>query len=1147
MSDPSKFRLAPRLPEMPGQHLTWTGLSADSSALAISQAAASYRGILLVITPDTPSALQLESALNFFGGSQHVLVFPDWETLPYDIFSPHQDIVSQRLLTLNRLPTTDRGVVVIPVSTLAQRLAPREWLEGHCFVLSPGDRLNPAEFRRRLDNAGYRCVSQVREHGDFALRGALFDIFPMGSDCPLRIDLFDDEIESIREFNPETQISTRKVSSVQLLPAREFPLDEPGIARFRRAFRTAFQGSADASPVYRDVSSGFAPGGIEYYLPLFFEETGTFFDYLPDRCVALLIRGALDSAGEFHEQAAERYEQRRHDLERPLLPLGELFLSPSQLAAKIEALARVTLHPGDSPGPSLKAAALELPDLRFQLQANAPAAALNQFLSTFSGRVLFTAESAGRRELLSETLGRHGIHPESVAGWSAFLASEKRLALTVAPLERGFLLPGHGQAVIPESVLEGERVHQRRRRSARKDLENVVSNLNELEIGAPVVHEDHGVGRYRGLETLASGGLNSEFLVLEYAGGDRLYVPVSALHLIRRYTGASEDTAPLHKLGNDQWQRIKRKAAEKARDAAAELLDIYARRQARPGHAFEFDHAEYQRFAAAFPFEETPDQLSAIDATIRDMSAGRPMDRVICGDVGFGKTEVAMRAAFVAVQGGRQVAVLVPTTLLAQQHHQNFLDRFAEWPIRVEMLSRFRSRKQQDEILGDMSGGTVDIVIGTHKLLQSDVRFRALGLVIIDEEHRFGVRHKERMKSLRSEVDVLTLTATPIPRTLNMSLSGLRDLSVIATPPAERLAVKTFVGEWNPGVVQEACQREIKRGGQVYFLHNAVESIERMARVISEMVPGARIGIAHGQMRETELERVMLDFYHQRCNVLVCTTIIESGIDVPSANTIVINRADKLGLAQLHQLRGRVGRSHHRAYSYLIVPHRKAMTADAVKRIEAIESLEDLGAGFLLATHDLEIRGAGELLGEEQSGQIQEVGFSLYAELLERAVEALKSGREPDLGKPLQTGPEIDLQVPALLPADFLPDVHTRLIMYKRIAHAENAEQLRALQVEMIDRFGLLPDPAKTLLRVTEMKLETQRIGIRKISAGPTGGRIQFEDEPRIDFGRVMRLIREQGQIYRLDGQDKLRFNVEMPDADSRIQTVSRLLEEVAA
>ncbi|MER2583334.1 MAG: transcription-repair coupling factor [Candidatus Competibacter sp.] len=1137
--------LQPVLPPDSRRTLCWGQLHGASPALLIA-AATRYRGLVLAVVPDSQIALRLETELRVFGGeSLDILAFPDWETLPYDVFSPHQDIVSQRLTALYRLPQRKRGVLVVPVATLMQRLAPRDYLDRYALLLKVGERLDPEDFRRRLEAAGYVCVSQVVEHGEFAVRGSIIDLFPMGAERPYRIELFDDEVESIRDFDPDTQLSVAKVKQIELLPAREFPLDKETISRFRQAYRRQFEGDPQRSAIYRDISAGNAPGGIEYYLPLFFEQTATLFDYLPEATLVVLLEGVTEAMAAFREQLMDRYEQRRYDAERPLLPPPALFLEAVQVEQALARYLRVELREAGDGGTNYPTA--PPPVLPLEPRAERPTAALENFLAEFSGRVLFAAESAGRREVLLDTLRGYGLKLQVCESWTEFLAREDlRLALTVAPLEQGLLLTDPPLAIIAEPQLYGERVRQVRRRTSNRDPDAIIRNLTDLNPGTPVVHEEHGIGRYAGLERLEVAGIDGEFVVVEYAGGDRLYVPVASLHLLSRYTGASPESAPLHKLGSGQWEKVRRKAAEQVNDAAAELLDIYARREARPGHAFSLTETDYFAFAAAFPFEETPDQQAAIEAVIADMRADKPMDRVVCGDVGFGKTEVAMRAAFVAVQDGRQVAVLTPTTLLAQQHHQNFLDRFADWPVRIELLSRFRSAKQQAQTLQALAEGQVDILIGTHKLLQEGIQFKRLGLTIVDEEHRFGVKHKERLKSLRTEVDVLTLTATPIPRTLNMAMAGLRELSIIATPPVGRLAVKTFVGQWNKALIQEACQRELKRGGQIYFLHNEVETIQRMATQVAELAPGARIAIAHGQMRERDLEQVMLDFYHRRCNLLLCTTIIESGIDVPSANTIIINRADKLGLAQLHQLRGRVGRSHHRAYAYLIVPPRKAMTVDAVKRIEAIESLEDLGAGFMLASHDLEIRGAGELLGEEQSGQIHEVGFTLYMDLLERAVQALKAGRVPELDRPLDHGPEIDLQSPALIPDDYLPDVHSRLILYKRIASARDDGELRELQVEMIDRFGLLPEPVKNLFRVTGLKLRATPIGIKKIEASPKGGRIVFGPEPKVDPAKLVRLIQQQRSVYKLDGKDKLRFVKELPDAETRVAEVEKLLAGIA-
>ncbi len=1153
-TEPFSNPLAPPIPQKAQERIQWGRLYGMGNAVAIASAAKAFPGITLVIADDAQGAARVEDGLRFFLKDEgiSILSFPDWETLPYDVFSPLPELVSQRLLTLYQLEKTQQAVLIVPVGTLLQRLPPKTYIHANTLVLNLGDTLSLDSMRLQLEQAGYQCVSQVVEHGEFTIRGSLLDIFPMGSNIPYRIDLFDEEIESIRTFDPETQLTIERVEGIRMLPAREYPLNEAGIAQFRQAFRNTFEGDPQRSLIYSEVSSGRAPGGLEYYLPLFFEQTATLFDFLPEQLLTIHTDETHDRAEQFLNQVSERYEQRRYDIERPLLSPGNLYLEPERLINQLNQGQSIRIQRSEiesrSKGYSSyhNFSSKQPRPLSFQARSEHPAAALQQFIAAEPGKILFIAESAGRREMLKETLASYGIRPKLIAGWQEFIDSDQNLLLSVAPLEEGVWFDQQRLVVIPESQLLGERVRQERRRKAKqRDADQIVRNLTELHIGAPVVHEDHGVGRYLGLQVLEVGGMTTEFLTLEYARGDKLYVPVSSLHLISRYAGASAETAPLHRLGGDQWERVKRKAAERACDVAAELLEIYARRAAHKGYAFPEPAEEYASFAASFDFEETPDQLQTINAVVTDMTSAHPMDRVVCGDVGFGKTEVAMRAAFMAIQGGKQVAVLVPTTLLAQQHFENFSDRFADWPVKVESLSRFRTSKEQKLIIDGLASGTVDIVIGTHKLLQDSIRYKNLGLVVIDEEHRFGVRHKEKLKALRSEVDMLTLTATPIPRTLNMAMSGMRDLSIIATPPAARHPIKTFVSQWNDALVIEACQREIKRGGQIYFLHNEVSTIENTAQKLEKLLPGVKVQVAHGQMRERELESIMRDFYHQRFNILVCTTIVESGIDVPSANTIIINRADKLGLAQLHQLRGRVGRSHHRAYAYLITPPPKTLSADAKKRLEAIESLEDLGAGFTLATHDLEIRGAGELLGEGQSGQIHEVGFSLYSDLLERAVKALKAGQHPNLDRPLDHGAEIDLQLPALLPDDYLPDVHSRLVLYKRIASANSKEELREIQVEMIDRFGLLPEPTKNLFGITELKLKANPLGIRKIEAGPSGGRILFEGEPKIDPGQIIRLIQTRPKEYKLDGSQKIRFFKELGDPQQRISQVTDILNEV--
>lgn len=1151
MTDASKtFPLPPPLPRG-GQSRAWWRAPASPTALAWSIASAAYAhdGPLLVVARDNHDAHQLEADLHTLLGHDAavpVVPFPDWETLPYDQFSPHPDIVSQRLAALHRLPALVRGIVIVPVQTLMQRLSPLRHIVGGSFDYRVGQRLDFDAEKRRLEAASYRHVPQVLDPGDFAVRGGLLDVYPMGADAPLRIELLDDTIDSIRHFDPESQRSLDRTEAVQLLPGREVPLDERAIERAMTLLRDRFDVDTRRSALYQDLKSGLAPAGVEYYLPLFFDQTSTLFDYLQKHALPLLTDGFGEAAEAFWAQTRNRYEQRRHDIERPLLPPDELYLSPDGLREQLNQRARIevcgpqhsrhadALPLGEQPLPPLPVAAKDAP----------AGDALKSFIGHYPGRVLIAADSPGRREALLEVLQAAELKPGVVADFAAFASGNERFAIAVAPLADGFALDDPRIAVLTERQLFPERATQaHRRKRTGREPEAIIRDLGELTEGAPIVHEDHGVGRYRGLIAMDVGGMPGEFLEIEYAKGDRLYVPVAQLHLISRYSGASVETAPLHSLGGEAWAKAKKKAAEKVRDVAAELLEIQARRQARAGLALHLDRAMYEPFAAGFPFEETPDQHHAIESVIRDLASSQPMDRVVCGDVGFGKTEVAVRAAFAAASAGKQVAVLVPTTLLAEQHYRNFRDRFADWPLKVEVLSRFKTAKEIKAELEKLADGRLDVIVGTHRLLQPDVKFKDLGLVIVDEEQRFGVRQKEALKALRANVHLLTLTATPIPRTLNMAMAGLRDLSIIATPPANRMAVQTFVTPWDAAMLKEAFQRELARGGQVYFLHNDVESIGRMQRELQELVPEARIGVAHGQMPERELEQVMLDFQKQRFNVLLCTTIIESGIDIPNANTIIMNRADKFGLAQLHQLRGRVGRSHHRSYAYLVVPDKRSITADAQRRLEAIASMDELGAGFTLATHDLEIRGAGELLGEDQSGQMAEVGFSLYTELLERAVRSIKAGHLPDvdLGQE-RRGAEVELNVPALIPDDYLPDVHTRLTLYKRISSARDKEELRDLQVEMIDRFGLLPDPAKYLFATAELKLAANEMGIRKLELGEHGGRIVFEAKPKIDPMAVIQLIQKQPKLYTMDGPDKLRIKVPMPDAPDRFNAAKGLL-----
>ena len=1132
---------------------------APTSATALPwfliRAARQHDAPLLVVARDNHHAHQIEGDLHTLLGSASdlpVLPFPDWETLPYDQFSPHPDIVSQRLSALHRLPALTRGIVVVPVQTLLQRLPPLRHIVGGSFDYRTGQVLDFDAEKRRLEAASYRHVPQVLDPGDFAVRGGLLDVYPMGANAPLRIELLDDTIDSIREFDPESQRSLDRIASVQLLPGREVPLDETSVARAMDQLRNRFDVDTRRSALYQDLKSSLAPAGVEYYLPLFFEQTATLFDYLGERVLPVLADGADASAEAFWATTRNRYEQRRHDVERPLLPPEELYLPPDALRERLNQRPRVDVCAADHPRypEALALGEQPAPALPIAQKDHSPGVALRSFLDSYRGRVLIAADSAGRREALLEVLQSAELKPQVLADFIAFDAqTDARFAIAVAPLEDGFALDDPQFVILTERQLFPDRATQphRRKRSTREP-ESIIRDLGELSEGAPIVHEDHGVGRYRGLIVLEAGGLPGEYLEIEYAKGDRLYVPVAQLHLISRYSGASVETAPLHSLGGEAWTKAKKRAAEKVRDVAAELLEIQARRQARAGLALPVDRGMYEPFAAAFPFEETPDQHHAIESVLRDLGSSQPMDRVVCGDVGFGKTEVALRAAFAAASAGKQVAVLVPTTLLAEQHYRNFRDRFADWPLRVEVLSRFKTAKEIKAELEKLAEGTLDVIVGTHRLLQPDVKFKDLGLVIVDEEQRFGVRQKEALKALRANVHLLTLTATPIPRTLNMAMAGLRDLSIIATPPANRMAVQTFITPWDGTLLREAFQRELSRGGQVYFLHNDVETISRMQRDLQELVPEARIGVAHGQMPERELEQVMLSFQKQRFNVLLCTTIIESGIDIPNANTIIIHRADRFGLAQLHQLRGRVGRSHHRSYAYLVVPDKRSMTADAERRLEAIAAMDELGAGFMLATHDLEIRGAGELLGEDQSGQMAEIGFSLYTELLERAVKSIRQGKLPDadLGQEAR-GAEVELHVPALIPDDYLPDVHTRLTLYKRISSARDVDELRDLQVEMIDRFGLLPDQVKYLFATAELKLTATALGIRKLDLGEAGGRIVFESKPSIDPMAVIQLIQKQPKLYSMDGPDKLRVKLPLPEAADRFNAAKGLLTTLKA
>jgi transcription-repair coupling factor (superfamily II helicase) len=1135
--------------------------SADS--LMLSGLAAPGRP-LAIFTASAQEAQRYLEELAFFNPRLKAQLFPDWETLPYDQLSPHQDLVSARLATLYQLMQRAFDVLIVPVTTALYRLAPVEYLAARSFHFRQGERLAPAELRGQLVTAGYAHVTQVMAPGEYCVRGGLIDLFPTGSTLPYRIELDDDRVDSIRSFDVDTQRSIYKVNEVRLLPAREFPLDEEGQTRFRRNFREKIEGDPSRSAVYKDISKGVPSAGIEYYLPLFFDSTATITGYLPAETTICVQPGLQQAIEQFWADTHARYAVLRGDRDHPALPPHELFLASDQFFGDIKPFARVELDPGADRGSRVAdgaqpihesrvtshaaAATAALPPLAVERRADDPLHKLRSFAAAFNGRILVLAEGAGRRETLLEYFGERGLPPAVVEDFERFIAASGRFMLGVGALRAGFILSDPPLAIITENELYAQQARPRRGREAgqRASPEGMLRDLSEVRIGDPVVHESHGIGRFVGLVTLNLGEGETEFLTLEYAGGDKLYVPVSSLHLVARYSGAPAEAAPLHQLGSGQWEKAKRKAAGQVRDTAAELLGLYAQRAARVGHAFSVKSHDYEAFAEGFPFEETPDQAAAINATLDDLKAGKPMDRLICGDVGFGKTEVALRAAFVAVADGKQVAVLVPTTLLAEQHFNTFSDRFADWPVRIVELSRFRTGKETTDALAGLAEGRVDIAIGTHKLLSREVKFKQLGLAIVDEEHRFGVRQKERLKALRAEVDVLTLTATPIPRTLAMAMEGLRDFSVIATAPERRLAIKTFVQRHSKGIVREAALRELKRGGQIYYLHNDIDTIQNVEAWLARLLPEARIRVAHGSMRERDLEHVMRDFYQQRFNVLLCTTIIETGIDVPSSNTIIIERADKFGLAQLHQLRGRVGRSHHQAYAYLLLPDEGSITAQAKKRLEAIQLMEELGSGFFLAMHDLEIRGAGEVLGESQSGEMQEVGFSLYVRMLDAAVRALKRGREPDLAAPLEVVAEINLHVPALLPAAYCSDVHERLVLYKRLANCETVEALDALREELVDRFGPLPDPARALVECHRLRIHGKPLGIARIDASEAAILLQFVAKPPIEPARVLDLVRRK-KHYRLAGQDKLRIELKLPDVRARVAAVREAFGELAS
>ena len=1280
----------------PREKSRWLNLSQGSLPLALARYLP-HKQLKVVLTQDAEQALRLQTAWLFFRPHDTAVFLPDWETLPYERFSPHQDLVSERLSALWQIKSGTADVLFVPVATAMQKLPPVPFLAGRTFWLKTGQTLDIGRLKTDLVDAGYNHVSHVVAAGEFAVRGGIVDLFPMGSEMPYRIDLFDDEIDSIKTFDTETQRTISPVSEIRLLPAHEFPTDSEAQKIFRNRFREEVDGNPNDAAVYKAVSNGHFGAGVEYYLPLFFEnELETLFDYIGEDALFVSLGDVHAEANRFWSDVKSRYAMAQGDETYPPLLPQHLYLSADIIAGRLKNYGQVL--------PDVSGKEHTLPDLAVNRQSDEPLQALKDFQTTFDGRILLCAESLGRRETMLGFLQQNGLKAKPVSDWQGFLSAHEPLMITVAPLAYGFKLGGlqspsqqqptpaaegedkavadqtefsaaatnplpsplpqereqsaaavsddlktesslhpvesslhrqirqqpapspvgegwgegkavadqtefsaavtnplpsplpqerkqsaaavsddlktesslhpvesslHGQiqqqpapspvgegwgegkavaaqsaiAVITESDLyqyfARSRVHNRRKKHAAVS-DGLLRDLAEINIGDPVVHEEHGIGRYMGLVTMDLGGETNEMMLLEYAGEAQLYVPVSQLHLISRYSGQAHENVALHKLGSGAWNKAKRKAAEKARDTAAELLNLYAQRAAQSGHKFEINELDYQAFADGFGYEETEDQAAAIDAVIKDLTQAKPMDRLVCGDVGFGKTEVALRAAFVAVMGGKQVAVLAPTTLLVEQHAQNFADRLADFPVKVASLSRFNNSKATKAALEGMADGTVDIVIGTHKLIQDDIKFKNLGLVIIDEEHRFGVRQKEQLKRLRANVDILTMTATPIPRTLSMALEGLRDFSLITTAPSRRLAVKTFVKPFSEGSVREAVLRELKRGGQVFFLHNEVDTIENMRERLETLLPEARIGVAHGQLRERELEQVMRDFLQQRFNVLLCSTIIETGIDIPNANTIIINRADKFGLAQLHQLRGRVGRSHHQAYAYLLTP--EYITKDAEKRLDAIAAADELGAGFTLAMQDLEIRGAGEILGEGQSGEMIQVGFTLYTEMLKQAVRDLKKGRQPDLDAPLGITTEIKLHSPALLPESYCPDIHERLVLYKRLAVCETVQQINAIHEELVDRFGLPEQPVKTLIESHHLRLAAKELGIDAIDATSESVTVTFGKHHQIDPTEIILLI-QTDKKYRLAGADKLRFTAEMENIEVRINTVKNVLK----
>lgn len=1119
------------------QTVCWPNLSAGSLTLLLRQHLPTNQ-IKIILTADTEQAIRIQSAWQFFDPAARVVFFPDWETLPYEHFSPHQELVSERLSTLWQLKNGLVDVLLLPLATAMQKIAPPSFILGRTFWLKTGQQLDVDALKHSLIEAGYNHVTHVVATGEFAMRGGILDLYPMGSETPFRLDLFDNEIDSIKTFDVDSQRTLTSVQEIRLLPAHEFPTDSDAQKIFRSRFREEINSDPRQATVYQAVSEGQFGAGVEYYLPLFFEEDCvSIFDYISQQAILVCIGDIHAEAARLWQDVKQRYILAQGDPAYPPLPPQYLFLSEDEFGALIKPFARLI--------PQISSETeYALPAIAVDRQADDPLHALKTFLQQQDGRTLICAESLGRRETMLNFMREYGLHPTIVQNWADFLHSSSTLCLTTAPLADGFQLPQSQLIIITEADLYQYVVRGRRTRRKHKAVsDGMLRDLAEIKIGDPVVHEQHGIGRYQGLVTLDLGEGMCEMMLLEYAEGSQLYVPVSQLQLISRYAGNAHDNVTLHRLGHGAWDKARHKAAEKARDTAAELLNLYAQREAQQGYQFSLNEMDYQAFAQGFGYEETEDQAAAIAATLKDLCAEKPMDRLICGDVGFGKTEVALRAAFVAAMAGKQVVVLAPTTLLVEQHAQNFTDRFADFPVKVAQLSRFNSSKQTQNVLAGLADGTIDIVIGTHKLVQPDVHFKNLGLVIIDEEHRFGVRQKEQLKRLRANVDVLTLTATPIPRTLSMALEGLRDFSLITTAPSRRLAVKTFVRPVSDGLIREAVMRELKRGGQVFFLHNEVATIANTYEKLTELLPEARIGIAHGQLRERELEQVMRDFLQQRYNILLCSTIIETGIDIPNANTIIIERADKFGLAQLHQLRGRVGRSHHQAYAYLLIP--ESTTKDAQKRLEAIEIADDLGAGFTLAMQDLEIRGAGEILGEGQSGEMIQVGFTLYTEMLKQAVRNLKKGREPDLDAPLGITSEIKLHSPALLPESYCADIHARLVLYKRLASCETEAQIDEIHEELIDRFGLPESAVSTLIASHHLRIQATALGIDAIDASNEAIIFTFGKHHQINPATIVSMM-QSDKNYRLVGADKLRVTIAIEDVMQRVQVIKNIMKQLS-